>query len=137
MTLIYGENEYVVRRALTNLAKDEYWSGYTDKRLWAKAITMTTGASKTLRPAISEDRVLNMNMLHPEELARRQGVLDRYCHIRGKEILAETQYRNATLKEEIKRVKAVHKLYIKHYLKLNYCILLWSPGQLLDQLTTD
>lgn len=110
--LIVNENKYIVQRAAKSLAEDEHWSGYTDKRLWAKAIAMTKGASENLRPAVSEDRVLYTNLLRQEGLKE---VLDRYSYFRGKKILALIQSRNAELQYEIKRAKEIHKLYIKHH----------------------
>ncbi|MFC1776693.1 hypothetical protein ACFL3I_05035 [Pseudomonadota bacterium] len=106
------ENESVVRKAAKCLAEDEHWSGYTDKRLWAKAIAMSEGASEKLSPAVSEKCVLFTSLLRQKGL---EEVVDKYCHLRGTEILARIQNENAALQDEIKRVKDVHKLYIKHY----------------------
>ena len=106
-----NENEYVVRLAVKRLADDEYWTGNVDSRLWAKAIAMTNGASKNLRPAISEDCVLYVNLLTREH----NRVFDRYCGLRGAQIFTEIQCWNPALKKEIEQVKEIHKLYTRHH----------------------
>ena len=65
-----------------------------------------------LPPAVSEDGVLYVAIMnHPKFCA----VLDLYCQLRGKEILAEAQIcGSAELKKEIERVKKIQKLYAKN-----------------------
>ena len=112
VTSIYGANDSVLRKALKNLAEEEYFSGITDKHLWDKAVAIVPGGSDKLPPAVSDDGVLDMAIMnHPMFHA----VLDLYCELRGKEILAKAQiYGNAELQKEIVRVKQIQKLYTRN-----------------------
>ena len=109
---IYDEDASIVWKALKSLAEEEYFSGNTDGQLWNKAVDLATDGNLWMRPAVSKDLVLYTAILnHPKHKA----ALDTYGYFRGVEILLEAQvYGDAKLKEEIKRVKEIHKLYINH-----------------------
>ena len=110
---IYDEDASVVWKALKSLAQDEYCSGHTDEGLWDKAVAMEMDGDEKLPPAVSEDRVLYVDVLgHPMHKA----VLDTYGYFRGVGILLEAQvYGDAELREEIIRVKEIQKLYAKSH----------------------
>ena len=42
-------------------------------------------------------------------------IFDRYCSLRAEQISAEIQNRDEALIKEIKQVKEIHKMYIRHY----------------------